>query len=191
MLTAKQRRFTDEYLIDLNATQAVMRAGYAAKNIKTAGEIGKQLLQKPEIKECVGAAIAKRSKRTEVTADHVVQELARIAFVDPRQIFEWGPDGVVLRPSKELTDDESAIVAEVSETRSETGGSLKVKRFDKLKALELLGKHLGMFVERKEILGLNDIAKDPLIALLDGLKDDPDAENMGVRQEQQESSQDD
>jgi phage terminase small subunit len=137
-----------EYLIDLNATQAAIRAGYSKK---TAYEIGRQNLKKLE-KE-IAAAQAEQSKRTEVTADRIVKELARIAFVDPRKVFKWGPDGVTLLPSDQLTEDEAAIVAEVSETTTESGGSIKVKRFDKLKALELLGRRLGMFVDRAEITG--------------------------------------
>jgi phage terminase small subunit len=149
-LTPKQRRFVEEYLIDLNATQAAIKAGYSEK---TASRIGPELLGKTCIQNTIDAAFAKRSARIEVTADRVVKELARIAFIDTRQIFTWGPGGVSLRPSEELTDDEAAIVAEVTETRSETGGSIKVKRFDKLKALELLGKHLGMYIDKREITG--------------------------------------
>ncbi|MDR1514077.1 MAG: terminase small subunit [Synergistaceae bacterium] len=147
-MNARQQRFVNEYLVDLNATQAAIRAGYSEK---TAYSVGQENLIKPEIKNAIDAALAERSKRTEVTADRVVKELARIAFVDTRQIFEWGPDGVTLRPSDELTDDEAAIVAEVSETISKDGGSIKAKRFDKLKALELLGRHLGMFKDKLEV----------------------------------------
>ncbi|MDR1514835.1 MAG: terminase small subunit [Synergistaceae bacterium] len=147
-MNARQKRFVDEYLVDLNATQAAIRAGYVEK---TAKSIGQENLTKPDIKNAIAAALAERSKRTGVTADRVVQELARIAFVDTRQIFEWGPNGVTLRPSDELTDDEAAIVAEVSETRSAVGGSIKAKRFDKLKALELLGRHLGMFNDKVDL----------------------------------------
>jgi phage terminase small subunit len=149
-LTPKQRRFVKEYLIDLNATKAAIRAGYSEK---TASRIGSELLVKTCISNAIENAQLARSTRTEVTADRVVKELARIAFVDTRQIFAWGPGGVTLRPSDELSDDEAAIVAEVSETTSESGGNIKVKRFDKLKALELLGKHLGMYVDKREITG--------------------------------------
>ncbi|MDR1515435.1 MAG: terminase small subunit [Synergistaceae bacterium] len=145
-MTPKQTRFVEEYLIDMNATQAAIRAGYAEN---TAYSVGQRLMKNVETE--INSALAERSKRTGVTADRVVQELARIAFVDTRQIFEWGPDGVTLRPSDELTDDEAAIVAEVSETRSAVGGSIKAKRFDKLKALELLGSHLGMFNDKVEV----------------------------------------
>jgi phage terminase small subunit len=147
-MTPKQERFVEEYLIDLNATQAAIRAGYSAK---TAAEIGRQNLIKLEEKIAVAKSL--RSFRTQVTADRVLQELARIAFVDLRKVFRWGPDGVTLLPSDDLTEDEAAIIAEVSETTSESGGSIKGKRFDKLKALELLGKHLGLFLDRTEITG--------------------------------------
>jgi phage terminase small subunit len=146
-LTPKQKRFVEEYMIDLNATQAAIRAGY--KHMDN----GRQLLTKTHVLDAIRAAQAKQSARTEITADRVVKELARIAFVDTRQVFTWGPNGVTLRDSSELTDDEAAIVSEVSETTTESGGTIKAKRFDKLKALELLGKHLGMFVEKKEISG--------------------------------------
>jgi phage terminase small subunit len=101
----------------------------------------------------IAEAKKEQSERTKITADRIIKELARIAFIDPRKVFKWGPDGVTLRPSDELTEDEAAIVAEVSETITESGGSIKGKRFDKLKALELLGRHLGMFVDRTEISG--------------------------------------
>jgi phage terminase small subunit len=106
-----------------------------------------------------------QAKRTEITADRVVKELARIAFTDPRKVFRWGPNGVTLLPSDQLTEDEAAIVAEVSETTTESGGSIKGKRFDKLKALELLGRHLGMFVERADITGKMTVATDPFEGL--------------------------
>jgi phage terminase small subunit len=147
-VNARQQRFVDEYLVDLNATQAAIRAGYSEKR---ANAIGYDLLTNTDIQTAIDAALAERSKRTEVTADRVVKELARIAFVDTRQIFEWGPGGVTLRPSHELTDDEAAIVAEVSETTGKDGSSIKAKRFDKLKALELLGRHLGMFSDKVEV----------------------------------------
>ena len=74
-MTKKQKRFVEEYLIDLNATQAAIRAGYSPD---TAGSIGNENLKKPEICACVEKAMAERSKRTGVCADRVVQELAKI-----------------------------------------------------------------------------------------------------------------
>lgn len=107
-LTDKQARFCEEYLIDLNATQAAIRAGYSEK---TANRIASELLSKLDIQEKIAELKAERSKRTEITQDSFIQELAAVA-------------------------------------RAEVKG---VRAVDKLKALELLGKHLGMFVERYEV----------------------------------------
>ena len=141
-LTAKQTRFIEEYLVDLNTAAAARRSGYAPKR---ADAIGYDLLRKPEIQSAIEAAQKARSASTGVTADRVVRELARIAFADARTVMAWGPNGVVLRDSETLTDDAAAAVAEVSETRSEAGGSIKVKLADKLSALDKLSRHLGMY----------------------------------------------
>ena len=98
----------------------------------------------------IAEAQAARGRRTEVTADRVVLELARVAFGDPRRVMSWGPGGVKLRPSGELADEEAAIVAEVGETTTREGGSLRLKTVNKLGALKLLGQHLGMFGERAD-----------------------------------------
>lgn len=147
-LTPKQKRFVEEYLIDLNATAAARRAGYS---VKTADRIGPELLGKTCVFNAIEAAKAKRSARTEITQDRVLKELARVAFLDPRKVFKWGPDGVALLPSSELSEDEAAVISEVSESTSESGGSIKGKLLDKLKALELLGKHLGMFSDKMQV----------------------------------------
>jgi phage terminase small subunit len=149
-LSPKQELFIQEYLVDLNATQAAIRAGYSPK---TANNVGTQNVIK--LGSYIEAAKKERSERTEITADRVIKELARIAFVDFRKVAEWGPGGVTLRASDELTEDEAAIVSEVSELTGENSRSIKSKRFDKLKALELLGKHLGMFAEKVQVGGLD------------------------------------
>ncbi|MDY0258495.1 MAG: terminase small subunit [Desulfovibrio sp.] len=151
-LTTKQAEFVRQYLVDLNATQAAIRAGYSEK---TAYRIGAELLQKTSVANAVATAQAKREQRTEITQDRVVAELAKIAFGSARDVMEWGPDGVILKDSAELTDDQAAGVAEVSESTTKDGGSLKLKRHDKVKALELLGRHLGMFTDKvkNEITG--------------------------------------
>ena len=149
-MTNRQKRFVEEYLIDLNAAQAAIRAGYSEKR---ANAIGYDLLTNTDIQNAIDAALAERAEKTKITAERVVKELAVLAFTDFRKAVAWGPDGVTLLPSGELSDGEAAIIAEVSETRSETGGSIKAKRYDKLKALELLGRHLGMFNDRIKIGG--------------------------------------
>ncbi len=138
-LTPRQARFVDEYLVDLNATQAAARAGYSDPGK------GRQLVTKSNVAAAIAARIQARQARTEVTQDNVIRELARIAFGDRRDLMEWGPDGVRLIPSDQLTADQAAQVAEVSETVTLAGGSIKLKAHDKVKALELLGRYLGMF----------------------------------------------
>lgn len=149
-LTPKQQRFVDEYLVDLNATQAAIRAGYSQK---TAQEQGARLLSNVMVQAAIAECMKAREQRTEITQDKVVKELAKVAFGDPRKVMSWGPGGLKLKDSAELTDDDAAFVSEVSETTTEHGGSLKLKTNDKLKALELLGRHLGMFKEKVEVTG--------------------------------------
>ena len=170
-LTDKQAAFVAEYLVDLNATQAAIRAGYSER---TAYRIGAELLQKTSVAEAIAAGQAKRAQRVEITADRVVAELAKIAFADPRDLMEWGPDGVKLKASADLTEEQAASVAEVSETTTKDGGSLKLKKHDKVKALELLGRHMGMFKDKgeNEISGGLDLHHEltPVVAgLLDQL----------------------
>ena len=145
-LNLKQQRFVEEYLSDLNATQAAVRAGYSAK---TAYRIGHDLLQKTSVSDAIQAAQAERSERTKITADEVLKELARIAFSDIRKAATFGPAGVTIRSSAELDDATAAAISEVSETTTQFGGSRKVKLHDKVKALELAGRHLGLFEKDK------------------------------------------
>ena len=90
-LTEKQKRFCDEYLIDLNATQAAIRAGYSVKN---ADKIGSELLGKTRVSETISRKIAERSKRTGINQDRVIQELARIAFVNPQNVIEGAEEKI-------------------------------------------------------------------------------------------------
>lgn len=141
-MTPKQARFVEEYLIDLNASAAARRAGYRPNR---ADVIGYENLLKPEIQSAIEAAQRERSARTGITADRVITEIAKVAFADPRKVMTWGPGGVVLRDSAELTDDEAATVSEVVETRTESGCSVKIKLHSKLDALEKLARHVGVY----------------------------------------------
>lgn len=162
-LTPKQQRFVEEYLIDLNATQAAIRAGYSPK---TAEQQGYQLLQKTSVVAAIAEAQEARSKRTEITQDMVLQELARIGFADIRKAVNWGrspidtdsdnadPNGLRMYPvelvaSEEIDDATAAAVSEVSLTQA----GIKIKMYDKKAALDSIGKHLGMFVSRVEHSG--------------------------------------
>lgn len=126
-LTAKQQSFVDEYLIDLNATQAAIRAGYSEK---TAGQIGDENLKKPQISQAIQAAMNKRAERTQVDADYVlrtiVDTIERCKQAEPVRDREGQPTG-------EYKFEPSAV----------------------LKGAELLGKHLKMFTDKTELTGAN------------------------------------
>ena len=153
-LNPKQQRFVREYLIDLNATQAAVRAGYSEH---TARAIGCENLTKPDIKAAITDAQLQSAERTGITAQRVKEELARLAFSDVRTLFDKRGN---LRPIYELGDNEAAAVAslEVVIKNAAAGDGHtdtihKVKVWDKTKALELLGKHFGLFDEHAHISG--------------------------------------
>ncbi|EOE3508660.1 terminase small subunit [Pseudomonas aeruginosa] len=145
-LTKKQRLFVDEYLIDLNATQAAIRAGYSTRR---ATEIGYQLLQRPEVAQAIQAAMAERSKRTEVEADYVIRRLREIDEMDVLDILEDDGSFRSIRDwPKAWRQFLSGIeIAELFEGRGDdrriAGVLRKVKWPDKLRNLELLSRHVG------------------------------------------------
>lgn len=136
-LTPKQQRFVDEYLIDLNATQSAIRAGYSPK---TANEQGARLLANVSVQDAVSKAQAERSRRTGINQDRIVIELAKIALLNISDVANL--DDATIRDG--ATREDTACIASVKvKTGSVT--EREIKAYDKLKALELLGKHLGMF----------------------------------------------
>lgn len=162
-LTNKQQRFVEEYLIDLNATQAAIRAGYS---VKTANEQGCQNLTKLSIQQAISEKMAERSKRTGVNQDRVVLELAKIAFVKMTDIVD--NQG---RIKDSATDDDLSCIESMKykESESDTGSSMEreVKISPKLKALELLGKHLGMWNDKLDVT----ITQPTVISGEDALED--------------------
>lgn len=162
-LTKKQQLFVDEYLIDLNATQAAIRAGYS---VESARDIGCENLTKPNIQQAIAKEMAERSKRTGVNQDRVVLELAKIAFVKMTDIVD--DEG---RIKSDATDDDLACIESVKfkESYSDTGSMTEreVKIASKMKALELLGKHLGMWNDKIDV----NVAVPIVISGEDALED--------------------
>lgn len=146
-LSDQQERFCQEYVKDLNGTQAAIRAGYSEKSARSQAS---DLLTKPNIQKRVGSLQATVTEANASIVDEIKKELRRIAFADPRAVSRWNQSGVTMKDSSELTDDEAATIMEVSEKVDQTGGSLKIKQHSKLKALELLAKLEGAFVEKHE-----------------------------------------
>lgn len=152
-LTAKQERFVEEYLVDLNATQAAIRAGYSAK---TAGATGHENLRKPEIQDAISEARIKLSERTEITQEKVLAELAKLGFSNMADYMRGGEDGDPYLDFSDLTRDQAAALTEVTVEDFKDGRGedardvrrVKFKLADKISALEKIGKHLGMFTDR-------------------------------------------
>lgn len=144
-LTPKQQCFVTEYLVDLNATQAAIRAGYSEH---TASAIGRENLQKPTIQAAIQAAQQARQQRTEVTADAVVRELAAMAFYDPGTIGSAkinGPEDI-----KKLPEHVRRAIVGWSWDKL---GNFTLKLSPKTPSLDLLARHLGMFTTKVEVTG--------------------------------------
>ena len=155
-LNAKQERFCEEYLVDLNATQAAIRAGYSDKTAKSQGS---RLLTKADVSARVGELKAERAKRTEITADRVLRELARVAFVDPTDVLNM--ETATVKP--DVSADDRAVIAAVKVKyipvkQYDEDGELtvvdaverEVKLADKLRALDMLAKHLNMYDKERQ-----------------------------------------
>lgn len=166
-MTKKQKLFVEEYLLDLNATQAAIRAGYSPE---TAGAIGAENLKKPQIQNAIARAMAERSRRTGVNAERVVLELAKIAFANAGDLIDAQDATVRDGASRE---DLAAIQSIKVKDMGDMGIEREVRLADKLKALELLGRHLGMFSDRLRVDGRLDTGKlDSILAQLkDGAPD--------------------
>ncbi len=143
--TPKQEHFCEEYLIDLNATQAAIRAGYSEK---TAYSAGQRLLRNVEIQNRIAELKAERSKRTEITQDRVVKELAAMAFAKATDYAQIAGNTVFIKSTTELTPEQQAGIVGIKQTQA----GIEVK-LDKTRALEMLGRHLGMFNDKLELSG--------------------------------------
>lgn len=165
-LTAKQKRFIQEYLIDLNATQAAIRAGYSPDSAK---EIASENLTKPNIRDAVDKAMAERSRRTGINQDRVLLELAKVAFLNPTDVIDM--DKATIKGDSNR-DDTAAIASVKVKTIPTENGSIverEVKTYDKLRALELLGKHIGMFKDKIELSGALETGTAKLESILEQL----------------------
>lgn len=184
-LTARQKRFVEEYLVDLNVTQAAIRAGYSPKS---AYSVGHETMKNPEIQSAIQEHQDALSRRTEITQEMVIAELAKIAFHDIRKAVRWGrspvdsksenvdPNAlgiypVELVPSEEIDDETAAAVSEVSLTQT----GVKIKMHDKQTALVNIGKHIGMFKDKDVDPGKG--VADAMLEIVRLTKDNADQDN--------------
>ena len=155
-LTPKRMRFVDEWLIDFNGKQAAIRAGYSAK---TAEATAARLLRNVKVQAEISRRQKDLQRRTEVSQERVVKELARIAFADvtdyayvmqaiiERDGVKVPVESAVMKETCDLTDDQRAAIASIKQGAN----GVEIKLHDKIKALELLGRHIGMFNDKLEV----------------------------------------
>lgn len=155
-LTHRMRRFVDEFMVDLSATRAAIRAGYSAHS---AGQAGVNLLADPRVAAALEEAVRQRSTRTKVTADEVLLELAKLARSNMQDYMGSTDEGEPYLDFRKLTREQTAALQEVTveeyvEGRGENARDVKRVKFrlyDKRAALVDIGRHLGMFTERREV----------------------------------------
>ena len=175
-LTPKQKIFADEYLIDLNATRAYKMAYPNVTKEETAAAAGARLLRNVKVEEYIQERMKDREKRTEITQDMVLKELAKVGFFDIRRLFD--DSGKPLDITGLDNETAACIVGlEVMDIYEGTGDDKefvgyikKYKLSDKLKALELIGRHLGMFKDKIELSGGLDTEKTKLDDLLQQMR---------------------
>ena len=149
-MTQKQKLFIEEYLIDLNATQAAIRAGYSPD---TAQQIGSENLSKPVISTEISKAMAERSRRTGVSADRVVLELAKIGFAKITDIVDLQTAEI----KEDVSEDDLACIQSIKVKPNEWGTEKEIKMYDKRAALVDLGKHLGDVYKRQALYTMRRI----------------------------------
>lgn len=182
-LNPKQSRFIQEYLIDLNATQAAIRAGYSKK---TAGQMGFDLLKKPEIQSAIQKRRNDLAKKAEVTQERIIAEYAKLAFSNAIDYVRVNSEGLPVIDFGDTTQSQFAAIAEV-QTETVVEGrdqdtqivrKTKFKLHDKKGALDSLARHLGMFIDKSEVnlnvqgdlLGLSELPDDELDKRIERIK---------------------
>ena len=144
-ITDQQYMFVLEYLKDLDANAAALRAGYSPNAARAAGS---ELVGKKKIRDVLELELSLRSVRTQTSADRVVRELARIAFVDPRNVMRWDAAGVAVIDSSKIDDDTAAAIQEI---KLDAQGNVSVKLVPKLPALDMLAKHLNLYAKNNQV----------------------------------------
>lgn len=151
-MTDRQRRFCDEYLIELNATRAYMTAYPSVKKEATAKAAASRLLTFVNVRSYIQERMKAQQERVEIEQDRILRELAAIAFADITEIVTIKDGKVCIENIDSLPQETRAAIAEIKENQWGT----EIKICDRLRALELLGKHLGMFGPVKDDLDLEE-----------------------------------
>jgi phage terminase small subunit len=140
-LTERQLRFVEEYVIDLNATQAAKRAGYRGKNLD---KIGWELLQISRVRQQIEQRIADRIKRTQIDQDFTLKRLSWLADSNIKNVAEWKSGKVTLKDSSELTEAQAFSIESIKMIPTKKGPIIQFKMRRPDSAIELLAKHQGL-----------------------------------------------
>ncbi|RHD30507.1 terminase small subunit [Blautia obeum] len=154
-MTEKQKIFADEYLIDLNGTRAYRVAYPSVKKDEVAAAAAARLLKNVKVEAYIQKRMEERQKRTEITQDRVLEELAAIAFARATDYAEIKGECVRIKDTDTLDEQQIRAIAGIKEGKY----GIELKLNDKEKALELLGRHLGMFKDKLEVSGLEEEKK--------------------------------
>lgn len=165
-LTDKQKIFADEYLIDLNATRAYKVAYPRVKSDEVARANSSRLLTNANVADYIDKRMQDRQERTEITQDMVVEELAAIAFARATDYAEVKKGSVVIKDTDGLSEKQIKAIAGIKEGKF----GIELKLNDKEKALELLGRHLGMFKDKIEVSGSLEAEKTKLDDLIQQMR---------------------
>lgn len=157
-LDNKEKRFVEEYIINLDPVKSAIAAGYSetvARGKAYSWVVCESVSgnAKPHVAHAIEEALRKRAERTEITADRVLKELAKLGFSNMKKFSKWSGDHMDLVDSEELSDEDTACVQEITKTTNNSGSTIKIKLHDKKGALEQLGKHLKLFTEKHEHTG--------------------------------------
>lgn len=182
-LTNNQRIFCQEYSVDRNGTRAYLAAYSSVKKEQTAAAASTRLLRNVNIAEYIQQLLDEAAKRTTITVDRVLIEYGKLAFADRRKLFN---ENGTLKPLSEIDDDVAACIEGVKiktlhdKDGDETGQLIELKLADRKGSLDSIGRHLGMFVDRKEITGANGGPIETKQEIIESLLAEVDGSTRGL-----------
>lgn len=166
-LNPRHRLFAEKYVIKPNIADAYLGAGYTAKSRAIAVSNGSKILTRQDVQTYIQELQDRRSRRLEITADRVLQEVARVAFATIGDVTEWENNQMKVKDSKDINEDVMAAIAEVSETRAKGSVTLAVKMHQKTRALGQLMKYLGIDIDPNQLIArvrsLDYVVSDPTL----------------------------
>jgi phage terminase small subunit len=167
-MTDAQKRFADEYLIDLNATRAYRAAYPSVSKDSTASAAGARMLRNVKVEAYINKRQNDIQNKTSITQERVIKELATIAFLDTTELVKVKGRRVMLTNTEDLTEGQRRAIASIKKGKN----GVELSTYDKIKALELIGRHLGMFKDKVEVSGSVDAGLEKLTSILNQVKKD-------------------